>query len=159
MLKYCLKKWDANKGILEERLKNDKTLNDCDYKYLVELVVECIINPGSDGFERWDAKKITVVDDGDYQGTLLFLIPCVTYQPSEDEYLMTYAGYGSCPGCDTLQEIQVYGDDKCPTESQLKDYMTLCKDLVTNMIKPYNGGWRFEEDFETVEFEKDGFKE
>ena len=157
MLKYCLKKWDANKGILEERLKNDKTLNNCDYKYLVELVVECILNPSCDDYERWDAKNITVVDNGDYQGTLLFLIPCDCYQPEESEYLMTYVGYGSCSGCDTLQRIQEYYEyEKRPTASQLKDYMTLCKDLVTNMIKPYNGGWRFDEEFETVEFEKEG---
>jgi hypothetical protein len=152
MLKYCLEKWDANKGILEERLKNDKTLNDCDYKYLVELVVECILNPSDDKIFEWDAKNITAVDNGDYQGTLMFLIPLDTYQPEEYEYLMTYVGYGSCCGCDTLLSIQEY-DDECPSESQIKDFMALCKDLVTNMIKPYNGGWRFEEVFEPAEKE------
>ena len=28
--------------------------------------------------------------------------------------------------------------------------MALCKDLVTSIIKPYNCGWRSEEEFEEV---------
>lgn len=154
MLKYCLKKWDANKGVLEERLKSNAKLNECDYEYLVKMVVECILNQGED-LEKWDTENITVVDNGDYQGTLLFLIPLDAYQPCEYEYLITYVGYGSCSGCDALESIQslTYSDEP-PTASQLSDYMTLCKDIVTNIIKPYNGGWRFDEDFETVEIEK-----
>jgi hypothetical protein len=157
MLKYCLKKWDENKGLLEERLKTDTSLNDCDYEYLVKMVVECVLNQG-DEVHEWDSKHITVIDNGDYQGTLLFMIPLDVYQPSEYEYLMTCVGYGSCSGCDTLQSIQEY-DTRPPTASQLKDYMALCKDIVANMIKPYNGGWRLDEEFETVEFDKNDFKE
>ena len=148
MLKYCLRKWDANKGILEKRLKTDISLNSCDYENLVKLVVECVLNPGDDGLE-WDAENITVVDDGDYQGTQLFLIPLSTYQPSESEYLMTFVDYGSCSGCDTLQAIQEWKDSLL-TERQVKDFMSLCKDLVTNIIKPYNYGWRFKEGFEPI---------
>jgi hypothetical protein len=148
MIKYCKEKWNKNKEILLEVLREDKTLNSCDYGYLVKLVVENILNDEtSDYSDTWDSKKITIVDNGDYQGTLLFLIPTKTYQPSEYEYLMTYVDYGSCSGCDTLLGIQSFGNVK-PTEQQLKDFMTLCKDLVCNMIKPYNCGWRNEEMFE-----------
>lgn len=149
MLKYCLKKWDANKGLLKKRLKGDLLLNKCNYEYLVKLVVEYVLNQGDDEY-KWDSEHITVVDNGDYQGTLLFLIPSDDYQPDESDYLMTYVGYGSCSGCDTLERIRDDGEEKL-TASQLKDYMALCKDIVTNMIKPYNGGWRNDEDFETVE--------
>lgn len=148
MIKYCLKKWDANKEYLEQKLKTDTSLNSCDYPYLVKLVVDNIFNIG-DNYILWDSENITVVDNGDYQGTLLFLIPAKTYQPSEHEYLMTYAGYGSCSGCDTLLGIQEYGD-KCPSDNQVRDYMTLCRDLVANTIKTYNSGWRYNKDFETV---------
>jgi hypothetical protein len=104
--------------------------------------------------DEWDSEKITVVDNGDYQGTKLFLIPKVGYQPEEYEYLMTYVGYGTCSGCDTLLEIQSYSyDNDLPTEQQLKDYMTLCKHLVDNMIKPYNTGWRNDPRFNTIEAE------
>ena len=151
MLKYCLDKWNQNKNLLEEQLKSDFTLNSCEYPYLVKLVVDFILNPGSYG-TRWNSENITVVDDGDYQGTQLFLIPLCTYQPSEFEYLMTYTDYGSCSGCDTLLALQDWGE-KPLTESQIKDFMRLCKDLITNMIKPYNGGWRFEEDFSEVTME------
>ena len=64
---------------------------------------------------------------------------------------MTYVDYGSCSGCDTLQSIQSFSGDK-PTDSQLKDYMTLCKDLVCNMVKPFKSGWRNSEgEFDEVE--------
>ena len=149
MLKYCLDKWNQNKGLLEEQLKKDTTLNscDCDYVDLVKLIVDFILNPGVD--IKWNSDEITVVDNGDYQGTQLFLIPRMTYQPSEYEYLMTYVGYGSCSGCDTLQAIHDYSENPL-TEEQVKDFMTLCKDLLTNMVKPYNAGWRHEEDFVEV---------
>lgn len=154
MLKYCLTKWDQNKKLLEERLKNDSTLNSYYYDDLVKLVVDYILNDGGPTSEtykpKWDCDHITVIDNGKYQGTLLFLIPLKTYQPSEDEYLMTYVGYGSCSGCDTLQAIQGWSE-KVLTEKQVKDFMILCKDLLTNMIKPYNYGWRFDKDFEEVE--------
>ncbi len=151
MIKYCLQKWDKNRKKLEDVLREDTTLNSCNYGYLVKLVVENILNDETNDYcDTWDSGNITTVDNGDYQGTLLFLIPTKTYQPSEYDYLMTYVGYGSCSGCDTLQAIQSWDDVK-PTKQQLKDYMTLCKDLVCNMIKPYNTGWREDERFEPVQ--------
>ncbi len=151
MIKYCLDKWEKNHEKLKAALENDRKLYTCEYKYLVEKVVDYILNDDSNEYsDTWDSKNITVIDDGHYQGTQLFLIPADTYQPSEFEYLMTYVSYGSCSGCDTLLSIQSWNDDP-PTPQQLKDYMTLCKDLVTNMIKPYNCGWREEDEFKTVE--------
>lgn len=149
MLKYCLRKWDENKKKLEEELLKDPLLNECEYKHIVEKVVEIILNTNEEYL--WNTEGITEIDDGDYQGTLLFLIPRKTYQPLEYEYLMTYVGYGSCSGCDTLQAIQDYGESPI-SEDQLKDFMALCKDIITNMIKPYNCGWRNEEEFTEVEF-------
>ena len=149
MLKYCLKKWDENKKKLEEELLKDPLLNECEYKHIVEKVVEIILNTNEEYL--WNTEGITEIDDGDYQGTLLFLIPRKTSQPSEYEYLMTYVGYGSCSGCDALLAIQDYGEKQI-SEDQLKDFMALCKDIITNMIKPYNCGWRNEEEFTEVEF-------
>ena len=144
MIKYCVKKWNKNKNKLYNQLKDDLNLNGCEYEYLVRLVVKHILNGDIDEsseYGQWDDTRITIVDNGDYQGTLLFIIPQKTYQPQEFEYLITYVGYGSCSGCDTLQSIQSFSEDK-PTDSQLKDYMTLCKDLVCNMAKPFKSGWR-----------------
>ena len=149
MLKYCLRKWDENKKKLEEELLKDPDLNKCQYIHIVEKVVEIILNTNEEYL--WNTEGITEIDDGGYQGALLFLIPRKTYQPSEYEYLMTYAKYGSYPRCDTLQAIQDYGENLI-SEDQLKDFMALCKDIITNMIKPYNRGWRNEEEFTEVEF-------
>lgn len=153
MLKYCLKKWDMFNKDLEDALREDENLNSCEYKYLLEKVVEHILNGEVEEFsydEKWDANKITVIDDGHYQGTLLFVIPRLCYQPCEYEYLMTFVDYGSCSGCDTLQHIQSWFDNEPPTERQLKDYMALCRDMVCNIVRPYNTGWRCDEEFKTV---------
>lgn len=150
MIKYCLNKWNTNYKRLESALKNDRTLNNCEYSYLVKLVVDYVLN--DEKHTEWDSSKITVVDNGDYLGTQLFLIPMNTYAPGEFEYLMTYVGYGSCSGCDTLLRIQDWNAG-VPTSQQLEDYMKLCKDLITNMILPYNNGWRHDSDFDTVTME------
>lgn len=151
MLKYCYKKWEENKSILEERLRTCGQLSRCGYVDLLKMTVECILNSNEQGV-KWDSEEITVIDNGDYQGTLLFLIPEATYQPCEYEYLMTYVGYGSCSGCDTLQAIQTWGESDVNDET-IEEFMTLCRHLVTNMVKPYNHGWRNNADFEHITME------
>lgn len=147
MLKFCKDKWYENKDKLEAAIMIDTKLNHCDYRYLVELIVKYILNPSiKDNYNKFDTDAITVIDNGDYQGTVLFVIPRKTYQPSASDYLLTYSWYGSCSGCDTLLAIQ-YCNDNVPTERQVKDYMALCKDLVCNIVKPYNLDWRADEDF------------
>lgn len=160
MIKYCLQKWEENKDRLEQSLRTRTDLNDCCYMDLVKLVVHDILNGGETEFSYnkvlWDTDKITEIDNGDYQGTLLYLIPSDTYQPSEYDYLMTYVDYGSCCGCDTLQHIQyVFGayDNHYLTDEQIPMFMKLCKDLITNMIKPYNHGWRKDEVFDPIEMD------
>lgn len=148
MIKFCRDAWYENKDKLEAVIMMDTNLNHCEYSYLVELIVKYILNPSiENGWDKFDADNITVIDNGDYQGTLLFMIPRKTYQPNECDYLLTYAGYGSCSGCDTLLSIQDWTNGMSPTESQIEDYMTLCKDLVCNIVKPYNCGWRKDEKF------------
>lgn len=151
MLKYCLEKWNKNKDVLENKLREDTSLYNCDYGYLVNLVVEHILNVGSTDY-AWSSDKITEIDNGDYQGTLLFLIPRRTYQPSEYDYLMTYIGYGSCSVCDYLQSIQPW-EKRTLNDNEVKKFMSLCKDILTNMIKPYNGGWREDDRFTVVTME------
>lgn len=159
MLKYCVEKWDKNKGKLEKDIRDNlKEYNDYGYKNLVEKIVEIIFNDeeAKDNYELYDVKKITEINNGDYQGTLLYLIPKDTYQPSEYDYLMTCVNYGSCSGCDTLQSIQMwYYDDEeienTQKEQFITDMMKLCLDLVQNIIKPYNYGWRNDDRFNTIE--------
>lgn len=152
MLKIIVEKWNKNKQKLEKvfREDNSSTFNNCEYLDLVKLAFNTILN---DKETLLDIEGITEIDNGDYQGTLLYLIPFNTYHPSEYEYLMTYVGYGSCSGCDTLQAIQDWGEDKL-SEQQISDFMELCKDILTNTIKPYDCGWRADERFAQVELQE-----
>lgn len=100
------------------------------YKSLVKLVVEAVTD---DNDYELDPERIHVIDDGDYQGTLLFVIASKGYQPSK--YWAVYVGYGSCSGCDTLQGIREESrwDSKEPTDSQVNDYWTLALHIVQRM--------------------------
>lgn len=155
MIKYALKKWDKNKDALRnaiQQTEKDKR-STWDYNDIVKLVCRYIFNENvSDEDPMINVDGITMIDNGDYQGTLIFMLPFDTDQPAEYEYLMTYVGYGSCSGCDTLQRIQldelyynVESDDDL-----IDSYMALCKDLVSNTIRPYNTGWRNDMIFEPV---------
>ena len=155
MIKYCYEKWAQNQDNLRQAIvDNAQEIKNCDYKFLVQLVVDHILNQSDNYcYAEWDSKNISVIDNGDYQGTLMFLIPLDTCQPSCDQYLMTYSWYGSCSGCDSLMNIQtdIPWDDAPLTEQNISDIMSLCKDLVANMVKPY-AGFGDEDKFEVVEF-------
>lgn len=153
MLKIIKEQWDKNRDLLRAALEEGEEFNECNYKDLVELSFEKIFNTDIDPNYELNLKRITEVDDGDYQGTLLYVIPFNTYQPNEGEYLMTYVDYGSCSCCDTLQAIQ-YGYHEKLTEVQVRDFMTLCKDILTNTVKPFNSGWRNDEMFDKVTIEE-----
>lgn len=146
IMKTC---WDANQDNLRAVLSERTDLDTCNYKDLVRLTFEIIYNSlGRFAYEKLDLDHITVIDNGDYQGTLLFMIPYDTYQPSEYEYIMTYIGYGSCSGCDALQAAQGWDYGEKLSDEQVVKFMAICKDLVCNTIKPYNNGWRSKDEWE-----------
>lgn len=140
MVKIMRDCWNANRDKLRAVLTRRTDLNECGYDQLVKLAFENIYT----GEEELDLERMTEIDNGDYQGTLLFLIPFETYQPSEYEYIMTYIGYGSCSGCDALRAAQGWSSNGRLTDKQVNDFMAICKDIVCNTIKPYNCGWREE---------------
>lgn len=129
MEKEMIKLWEENKQSLERHISTTPQKEYDSYESLLKLIVKYILNTNED---EWSVEKISVIDDGDYQGTQIFLIPKNTYQPSACEYLVTYTYYGSCSGCDTLQSIHEY-EDGLPNEEQVKDYMTLCLHLIQRM--------------------------
>jgi len=142
MLKYAVWQWDNNKGELEEAIRADRTLNSCDYKHLVQLVIRHILNGKNrmTDFEHEDwSEEVHEIDDGHYRGTLIFAISLMTYQPGAHEYLFTTVDYGSCSVCDLLQSMQGPDYDIHPREEQVMDFMALCKDLVTRLVQPFPG--------------------
>lgn len=131
MIPEVIKQWDDKKHLLEEYFKT--TIQDeyaGSYKSILEKVITYVIT-NKDEYE-YNAKGITEIDDGDYQGTKIFLIPLDTYQPSASDYLITNTYYGSCSGCDTLQAIS-YKTEEVPNEEELKEYMLLALHLVQKM--------------------------
>ena len=130
MVKEFVQQWEENKESLREYFKNTKQEKYSTYEKIVEKLFEiCIPNTGRSYGDKWELGSITVVDDGDYQGTQLYIIPTNKYQPSMEDYIIVDNYYGSCSGCDALQGISNYDYD-LPSDSQVEEYMTLCLHLV-----------------------------
>jgi hypothetical protein len=133
MIKEFVERFDKARPQLLARFK---AAHPATYGEIVKAVVEVVRDP--DGYAQPNHEKIHEIDDGHYQGTLLFVIPADEYQPSTYWYVMV--GYGSCSGCDTLQAISGYSDEP-PTDEQAKDYMTLALHVVQKlrmMENPYD---------------------
>lgn len=175
MIKFCLVKWEAGKKDLKKAFEAMCCHEICSYEILLSMVVQYVLNANvsKEDLEKfdcmdwesrdflnvtWAKENITAVNDGDYQGTLIFLIPTRTSQPGAGDYLMTDISYGSCSLCDTLQAIndEASSNGNSLTPKQIDLYLQLCKDMLTNMIRPYNHGWRNREIFDIVEVEDDG---
>lgn len=104
------------------------------YEDVVKAVIS-ILYPGDDDdddrdHEVPDPARIQEINDGDYQGTLVYVIAAKGYQPSV--YWCVAVSYGSCSHCDTLEGIREdgpFGGDE-PTSGQVGDYMTLALHIV-----------------------------
>lgn len=156
MLKYCIEKWEQNKNILKNALSKDVNLNTCDYEYLVHMVVKFILNKNvRENDVRFDERNIVVIDHGDYQGSQLFVVAEEAYQPGHWQYIIGYQDYGSCSGCDTLKSIQSSGYTT-HNETQLKEYMALCKDIVCSFIRPFSSLYTLDGDSMWIECEVEG---
>ena len=79
------------------------------YETLLHKAIELSV-AGNDSYKRPDPSRIHVINDGDYQGTLVFVIGATGYQP--DVYWYTKVYYGSCTGCDALEGAWGYGTDR-----------------------------------------------
>lgn len=125
MIKDIVERFMQAKPHIEKRLKEDHPAS---YNELVRLVVKAI-NPEQE-WDLPDHDRITEIDHGDYQGTLLYVIGGTGYQPYT--YWYVKVAYGSCSACDTLQGIKGC-DDSQPTDDQVSQYMTLALHIVQSM--------------------------
>lgn len=129
MINKFIEIYDSNKNELEEQFK---LKHPEDYSDIVKKVVT-LISKYDDCYGKMDIDRIHIINDGDYQGTLLFIVGCDNYQP--DNYWSIKVYYGSCSGCDTYQSIRYCYPDDIPTEEQVKDYMTLALHIVQAIKK------------------------
>lgn len=137
MIKEFIKAWDKNKELL---LKEFEKQSPDSYEDIVKRLVNTVINPYliehteleypmSAGLRIND---MTVIDDGDYQGTTIYVIPFDTYQPETSDYVFTNNYYGSCSGCDTFLGIEEDYDlyDENDKKAAAKEFQTLALHLL-----------------------------
>lgn len=115
-----IENWENRKHKLKEWFEANET--PASYKEIFEKIIELIIP------DKFNLEKIRVIDDGDYQGTQIFIAFLDVYQPFVEEYIMTSVFYGSCSGCDTLQSICCSSD-----EDRVNDLMTLSLHMIQKM--------------------------
>lgn len=126
MIEAFTKAWFANLHKMRERFTAEHPDS---YEAIVKSVVQ-MLHDASDEDEKPDPERITEIDHGDYQGTLLYVIGATGYQPST--YWAVDVGYGSCSGCDTLQAIGGYSSDP-PNDQQVTEYMQLALNVVQKL--------------------------
>lgn len=126
MITEFIQAWNTRKENLATWFRQTDQ-SELSYELILKALLDEVVNPSLE--DKWDSERIHLIDDGDYQGCQIFVIPMDTYQPSPYQYLTTYQDYGSCSGCDLLEGIRHY-DDKPPTEEQVKQYMTLALHLL-----------------------------
>lgn len=129
MIKQFVLKWEENKNKLKEKYS---TTHPESYDSILKDVISIVTSEGDYDDFNPDPKRIHVIDDGDYQGTRLFVIGAKGYQPSD--YWYVNVSYGSCSGCDTFQSICDYSDE-APNAEQVEGYMTLALHFVQGLKK------------------------
>ncbi|MBU6488276.1 MAG: hypothetical protein KGQ57_10655 [Burkholderiales bacterium] len=129
MIEQFVTRWEANKAAIRAEFEAKHP-----HGY-IDVVRAVIRHINSDGlYSDPSPDRIHQIDDGDYQGTLVFVIAAAGYQPSD--YWYVRMSYGSCSVCDALQSIKDYSDeDDPPSEEQVDRYMTMALHIVQRLKK------------------------
>ena len=127
MIKDIIENWEKRKDVLRKELEKRPIFN---YTTLIKKIVEVILN-----YDKviYNIENMTVIDDGDYQGTIIYIIPEKTYQPDVNEYIYTSLYYGSCSSCDTIQEIEMnyfFSISKETYDTVINDLMMLSLHII-----------------------------
>lgn len=137
MIPEFVQAWDANKDKLKAAfIGGEEEFGS--YQALVKALLVYVVNPylKEIGKDTYNTERIHEIDDGEYQGSLLYVIPKNHYQPLFSDYLLTYAEYGSCPLCDLLEGICESYDKEHPEETA-DSLMSLCLHLLQRCKIPY----------------------
>jgi hypothetical protein len=117
MIKHFIKQWDEFKHELEFFLdleydqSEDKQYWGMAYEELFKKVFELVVTQPREQTNwsscEWDWDRFQIINHGDYQGEMIFIMVPDTYQPSLfSDYYFTGVTYGSCSACDTMQWVQ-----------------------------------------------------
>jgi hypothetical protein len=129
MIKDFVDRFMQNKDALRTKFEADFPH---EYKDIVKAVVE-IITAKEYTAHDIDPERIHEIDDGDYQGTLVYVIGTKGYQPYN--YYYVKVDYGSCSGCDTLQAIEAEHSCAADKKQSIDDLMTLALHIVQGIKK------------------------
>ena len=127
--------------IVDEFMKNEQKIRNefrrkkvSSYEQILKTVIEVISPEEYEGLNM-DPNRIHRIDDGEYQGTLVFVIGAYGYQPCD--YWATKVYYGSCSGCDTLEAIlsenRCYDEEDQHTAVQIGSLWTLALHMIQQM--------------------------
>ena len=138
MIQWLSEKWYRNQYKLRKYFRETPQIQYGNYTTIWKKVLEYIINIDTeDDGDKFNTQDITVIDDGSFFGTLIFIVHRQDgMEPDMEDYILTKIQYGSCSVCDTLQHIQTENDngdiDDLPNETQLNDYMLLALHMIQN---------------------------
>ena len=128
MILEFVKQWEERKHLLEEWLTNNMPSS---YEDIYKKLFGLVVTEPLDGYQEWDWNRYQCIDDGDYQGTQIFILCDSSYQPSLTCYIFTEVDYGSCSGCDTFESIRaIQFTEEPPNKEQVKQFMTLALHMV-----------------------------
>lgn len=126
MLREFTNLWFEARPGVKARLEETQLEHVDTYTKLLHIILQEFNNVIDKDDTKSDSDKfredIKQIDYGEYQGTLILTFAKDTYQPTAEETFYTYVEYGSCSGCDTLQNI-IYSGPYCYME-----YSTLNED-------------------------------
>lgn len=122
MIKHFIEQWYNNKHELESFLdleydqSEDKKYWGMAYEQLFQKVFELVVTEPREirtPFDQrwnnysWDWDRFQVINHGDYQGEMIFIMVPDVYQPTLGrDYYFTAVTYGSCSSCDTMQWVE-----------------------------------------------------
>lgn len=130
MITEFIDKFQEIKPRLLEQFSDREPDNYADiFKQTIKMMFEESADDYSCNSETPDFERITVIDDGDYQGALVFVVASKSYQPSD--YWATRVAYGSCSECDTFG---AYSDYDNPEKSAPK-MVTMALHMIESMKK------------------------
>lgn len=122
--------FDKNRAKIRQAL-GDETYNS--YEGLLRVALTSM-QDNLDPYGYPNPGNIHVIDDSDYEGTLLLVVPEQTYQPIT--YWVFKVNYGSCSTCDTLLNINFsVGEPRGTSDQQKDDYMTLILHMIQSAVK------------------------
>ena len=128
MIKEFVQQWDERKHLLEDWLKENEP---SEYEDIYKKLFELVVTKPNGYADDWNWERFRVIDDGDYQGNLIFILCNDSYQPDLRDYIFTEVSYGSCSGCDTFEYIRnLFFDEGVNTDEQVNQYMTLALHML-----------------------------